>query len=155
MRMRSGRRTDTPIRRSLKKEEQEGIDYYIKADPDFAQGTYSVCHRKMRQVMQVGDVLFFRTLWRGQQYLVGYFLVREKRGMSDDPILVADSKKSVLVHFKVPVTIKLAQKINPAMRLRAGVHRNSSINGRLGRNFKRLDAKTTHMLMLLVKNITA
>lgn len=151
MRMRQSRKTDEPIRRSLKKEEREGRDYYVKADPDFSALTYSVCHRKLRQLVEVGDVLFFRTLWRGQQYLVGYFLVREKRGISDNPILVADPERSVLVHFKVPVTLELARKINPAMHLRTGAHRNSSINGRLGRNFKRLDAKTTRMLIKLIK----
>lgn len=151
MQIKNGTRNDTPIRRPLKKDELENRDYYIKADPNFALGIYGVCHRKLRKVIQLGDVLFFRTLWRGQQYIIGYFLVERKDGTENNPILIADLKNSQLIHFTLPITLDLAQQINPDASFCRGVHHNVSINGRLGRNYKRIDEHTTHMLMDLMK----
>lgn len=147
----NGVRTDNPIRRPLRKNELEGIDYYVKADPDFTTGTYGVCHRKLRQIIQPGDILFFRTLWRKEQYLIGFFSIEGKCGEDENPILCANLQSSRLIHFSLPITFDLAKQINPKTKFRDGVHPNCSINGRLGRNFKRIDNATTNMLLTLVE----
>jgi len=151
MQIKNGTRNSTPIRRPMRADELENRDYYIKADPNFERGTYGVCHRKLRQIIQPGDVLFFRTLWRGRQYFIGYFLIKRIDGTEANPILIADLKNSQLIHFALPITLDLAQQINPDTSFRNGVHPNKSLNGRLGRNYKRIDERTTHMLMELVK----
>lgn len=151
MQIKNGRRTDTPIRRLIQAEEFENIDYYVKADPNFELGTYGVCHRKLRQTIRPRDILFFRTLWRGMQYFIGYFLIERIGGTEANPILISDLKNSQLIHFALPITLDLAQQINPEMVFRSGVHPNTSINGRLGRNYKRIDEHTTHMLMELIQ----
>jgi len=151
MQIKNGTRNDVPIRRPMQVYELENRDYYVKADPNFELGTYSVCHRKLRQVIQPGDVLFFRTLWRRKQYFIGYFLVKRKGGTEANPFLVADLKNSQLIHFTLPITLDLAQQINPDTSFRSCVHPNASINGRLGRNYKRIDEHTTYMLIELMQ----
>lgn len=151
MRIRHYSKTDEPIRRSLHKNELEGRDYYVKADPDFDRGTYSVCHQGLRKILKPKDIIFFRTLWRGQQYLIGYFVVKGKTGSVTDPTVFADTERSCLINFALPVTLELAQQINPETKYRYGVHPNATLNGRLGRNYKRIDEQTTRMLVALIE----
>ena len=153
MRIRDGERVDLPIRRPLRSDEREGREYYVKPDPDFERGTYSVCHRRLRIALDAGDLLFFRSLWRGKQYLIGYFSVAEKRGPDDDPVIIADLARSRLVHFQLPITLRVARIINPETRFRRGVADNAVLNGRLGRNYKRLPPKAADRLVALCNDL--
>ncbi len=145
------KKTSEPIRRPLRISEHEGKDFYVKPDPDFTIGTYSVCHRQLRKIISPGDILFFRTLWRGRQYFIGFFVIKGKRGPSENPTLFADLEKSMLIHFRLPISLDLARLINPETDLRGGVHANSTLNGRLGRNYKRIDTEVTRVLIELIE----
>jgi len=151
MRIRHNIKTDEPIRRPLRENEIEGRDYYVKADPNFGRGTYGVCHRGLRKILQPEDVLFFRTLWRQQQYLIGYFVVNGTMGSFENPTVLADTARSRLVNFKLPITLELAKQINQETKYRRGIHPNRTLNGRLGRNYKRLDEQTTRVLIALIE----
>ncbi|MEW6617432.1 MAG: hypothetical protein AB1333_03390 [Patescibacteria group bacterium] len=150
----NGKRTNDPFLGSLAKK-KEGVNYYIKKDPDFKNGTYSVCHQGLRRVIRPGDYLFFRTLWRGRQYLIGYFFIKEKSGSDPkNPVLVADLKKSKLVHFSIPITSKIVKKINPKFSEEKFKtrHPNQVINEFLGRYSTRLSYQATKYLLSLFQN---
>lgn len=147
MRIINGRRTDQPIRRNLKINEKEGVDYYIKTDPDFENFSYSRCHKKLRQQIKCGDLLFFRTLWRGKHYFIGYFLIKEKRGNPENPICLADKNQSLLLpNFIVPITPAVVKKLNPKAVFLKSRNLNLQINEWLGRNYLKLDQKKTAYL---------
>jgi hypothetical protein len=150
LRIRNGKKTDEPIRRLLRIDEIPEQDYYIKKDPNFDDGTYSRCHCGLRKAIQPRDVLFFRTLWRGNQYLIGYFSVLRKSGEEESPIVHADMKQSRLIDFALLITFEIAQLINPEIGYRPGVHKNVTLNGRLGRNYKLIDEPTTKALVALI-----
>jgi len=155
MRIINENRTDYPIRRDLKPGEKENIDYYVKPDPDFSNFTYRSCHKKLRQQIEPGDILFFRTLWRGKQYLIGYFLIKQKADDSDNPICIGDSLCSFLSpEFKIEITPELVRKINPKAVFKKSQHVNSQINHWLGRNYLKLDTKKTVYLMNLIQKYT-
>lgn len=152
MRISNGRRTNYPIYRSLRPDEKERRDYYIKHDPDFSDFTYSCCHRQLREQIQPGDILFFRTLWRRKHYFIGYFLIKEKVDDPDDPICIADKNGSFLVSgYQIEITPKIVKKLNPRARFRKSRHINSQINEWLGRNYMRLDSEKIAYLMDLIK----
>jgi len=152
MRIIRGKRSDVPIRRPIRSDEVEGIDYYRKPDPDFLNFTYSRCHKKLRQQLQENDVLFFRTLWRGRQYLIGYFTIKEKRGDPQNPICIAEPSKSLLINFNLEITPELVKKLNPRARFNKSRHLNMWINEWLGRNYLKLPPEATNYLMELIKN---
>lgn len=154
MRIINGKRTDQPIRHNLTNK-KAGRDYYIKPDPNFSTFTYSRCHRQLRQQIRPGDVLFFRTLWRGKPYLIGYFLIKEKSGSPDNPVCLADRNGSFITDgFKVEITPKIVKKLNPKAVFTKSQHLNSQINQWLGRNYLRLDAQKTLYLMNLIQQAT-
>jgi hypothetical protein len=150
MRIRNGKRTDEPIRRPLRPNEVEGVHYYVKADPDFDRLTYSRCHRSLRRKLQVGDRLFFRTLWRGKPYIIGYGMVSAKSGPADDPICHLNPLYTHLIDFRLPVTAKLVMLVNPEARRNRKFHFNAWVNVRLGRNYYRIrdDEKLTRTGLL-------
>ncbi|MDA2922529.1 hypothetical protein MYX07_04675 [Patescibacteria group bacterium AH-259-L07] len=151
MRIKNGKRTDDPIRRPLKPGEMEGIHYYIKPDPDFFNFTYSRCHRRLRQQLQKDDILFFRTLWREKQYIIGYFTIKEKVGAPEDPICVADPKQSLLIHYELEVTPGLVYRLNPHAQSNRSRHINMWINERLGRDYLMLGPGATTYLKYLIE----
>lgn len=135
MAIRAGRRTDAQIRRPLRTDEIEGTHWYQKADPDFKRFTYSRCHRGLRRTLQVGDTLFFRTLWRGRPYIIGYAVIREKSGPADNPVCHLDHALSHLIDFRLPVTANLVRRLNPRAKARPTCDFNHWVNARLGRNY--------------------
>ncbi len=155
MRIIRGKRSDEPIRRPIKPDEVEGIDYYIKPDPNFLDFTYSRCHRKLRQQLRKDDILFFRTLWRGKQYLVGYFAIKEKTVDSQDPICIANPDKSLLINFSLEITPDLVKKLNPRVKPNNSRHLNMWINESLGRSYLQLTPETTIYLINLIKTKAA
>lgn len=152
MRIVNGDRTDYPVRRDLKPWEKENIDYYVKPDPDFSKLAYRSCHRKLRQKIQPGDILFFRTLWRGSQYFIGYFLIKEKTGDSNNPICIGDRPSSFLSpEFKIKITEEMVRKLNPKAVFKKMQPVNPQINHWLGRNYLKLDTEKTVYLMSLIQ----
>ncbi len=149
MRIKDGVRTNCPIHRPLYPDEVEGIHYYIKPDPDFERGLYRACHLKLRQVLEAGDVLFFRTLWRGKPYLIGYLTILGKSGKMD-PICLADFARSRLIHFSLKITPSLIRKVNPRATLVPGWHFNDQVTQAFGRNYFRLSDKSTKYLIRLI-----
>jgi hypothetical protein len=151
MRIVDGRRTDDPIRRSINPAEVEGIDYYIKPDPDFRGCAYRRCHRQLRQQLEVGDILFFRTLWRNCQHLIGYFTISAKVGDTEDPVCLADPSRSLLLPgYIVPITEELVCRLNSCAVPNSTRHINAWINENLGRNYLRLSAERTAFLKALL-----
>lgn len=149
-----GKRTNDPFLGPLIKK-NEGVSYYIKKDPDFKKGTYSIYHQRLRKTIRPGDYLFFRTLWRGRHYLIGYFFIKEKNGSDPkNPVLVADLKKSKLVHFSIPITPEIVKKINPKFSEEKFKtrHPNQVINEFLGRYSMRLSYPATKYLLSLFQN---
>ena len=151
MRIKDGVRTNRPIRRPLQPDEIEGIHYCIKPDPDFERGLYRVCHLKLRQVIEAGDVLFFRTLWRGQPYLIGYFWIAGKSSGRDDPVCLADLSSSRLIDFSLEITPSLIRKVNPRAALVPGRHFNHQVTQAFGRNYIRLSDEATDYLIRLIE----
>jgi hypothetical protein len=135
MAVRNDKRTNTQIRRALRSDEVEGVHWYRKTDPDFEQFTYRKCHRGLRQVLEVGDTLFFRTLWRGKPYIIGYMVIAGKSGPANDPVCHADRSISHLIDFRLPVTMGLVRRLNPRARALRRCDFNHWVNARLGRNY--------------------
>ncbi|MBS3165007.1 hypothetical protein J4439_06255 [Candidatus Woesearchaeota archaeon] len=153
MRIRDGKRTDVPLRTSLE-DLVEGEDYYVKADPDFDALTYRVCHRRLRERIQPGDYLFFRTNHCEQQYVIGYFRIQGKEDSERGPILHGDRADSLLLDFRLelsPQNWDVVQRLNP----RAQYHPERSINLNLlalGRNYLLLDEERTVFLRSLCQS---
>ena len=147
MAIRNGRRTEQPLRRPLRPDEIEEVHYYIKPDPDFDTGFYTHCHRKLRQAIQVGDTLFFRTLWRGQPYLIGYFLIEAKLLSDESPVCLANLEKSRLIDFRLKITPRLIRKVRPNAVLVPGRHFNHQVNQTFGRSYIRLSDPATRYLI--------
>ncbi len=143
-----GKRTDRAIRRWLKSREKEGKHWYRKADPDFDDFTYSRCHRTLRRILCSGDVLFFRTLWRGDPYLIGFFRITGKTGPSENPVCHADPEMSALIYFRkcMRITPSLVGVLNPKAGPRCKRPYNQWANEQLGRNWMQLDDATGIML---------
>lgn len=150
MAIRKGKRTDQPIRRPLRPDEVQGTDYYIKPDPDFQNGLYVCCHRKLREALQAGDTLFFRTLWCGEPYLIGYFLI-EAKFRDKDPVCVANLEKSRLIDFQLTITPRLIRRVRPNAVLVPGRHFNHQVNQVFGRNYSRLSDPATRYLIGRIK----
>lgn len=154
MRIIGNKRTNQPIYRSIKSDEKEEKDYYIKTDPDFSNFTYSRCHKKLRQQIQPGDILFFRTLWQRKQYFIGYFLIKEKTGSSENPICVADKNSSLFVpDFRIKITPEIVKKLSPRAVFKKSRHINSQINENLGRNYLCLDSQKVAYLVNLIQKV--
>lgn len=151
--MRDGKRTDTPLHGSLDTL-VEGEDYYIKPDPDFDGLTYSRCHRKLREQIQPGDYLFFRTNYRDRQFLIGYFRIQEKLGGEKGPVLIADPDESRCVDFSCELSgenWEIVEKLNP--RAIGGYDPGRAISRNmmfLGRNYLVLDREKTDYLLGLL-----
>lgn len=135
----NGKRSDREIRRLLRADDREGIRWYRKADPDFDHYTYSRCHRTLRRALLPDDIVFFRTLWRGHPYIIGYFTVRGFAGPPDDPIVMASPNRSRLIHYRLPVTPRIVRRLNPRARSPGTRPLNQWTNEQLGRNWMRLD----------------
>lgn len=135
MAIKNGKRTDTPIRRSLGAGDREGISWYRKPDPDFQQLTYSRCHRSLRRNLLAGDTLFFRALWRGKPYVIGYGVISEKSGPLDNPVCHLDPALSHLIDFKLPITESMVLRLNPRAVQNPSLHFNSWVNACLSRNY--------------------
>lgn len=135
-----GKRTDYPIRRKLTPNDIEGVNWYRKPDPDFKKGTYSRCHRALRKTLQPRDTLFFRTLWHGAPYLIGYFEIIEKRGDVNNPICVTDVTHMKCVDFLIPITQGMVKIANPKARFKKR-HFNMVVNENLGRSYMELSPK--------------
>ena len=155
MHITNGIRTDRPIRRKLAINEIEGVHYYRKPDPDFKNFTYSRCHKSLRQQLQRGDVLFFRTLWQEKQYIIGYFLIKGIMGDPKNPICLADPNQSLLIDYKFEVTLDLVRFLNPLAYLNQSRHFNKCTNEWLGRNYLSLDLETATCLINLLKETAA
>lgn len=151
--MRNGERTDTPLRSSLEGL-IEGMDYYLKPDPDFAQGTYSRCHRKLREQIRPGDYIFFRTNHRDRQFLIGYFRIKEKIEGKIGPILVADPDESQRIDFEFELhrdNWDVVERLNP--RAVGGYDPDRTINRNmmfLGRDYLILDRTKKDFLLGLL-----
>ncbi len=156
MLMRNGVRTDTAIRHIIPDHWREGTHYYTKPDPDFKKWTYSRCHKRLRRRMEPGDVLFLRTMWRSQEYFVGYFFIKEKTGDPADPILVADKNRSLfLLHFDTPISSGLIMKLNPsATKERAAKYHPNIFAQFLGRESLGLNERRTAFLMRHLHNLS-
>ena len=151
MRIVKGKRTDQPLRQTLANK-KEGVDYYIKPDPNFSNFTYSHCHKQLRQQLKPGDILFFRTLWRKKPYFIGYFLIKKKIGDPNNPICLADRNGSFLTDgFNIEITPEIVKKLNPRAIFTNSQHLNSQINQWLGRNYLRLDTQKTFYLIKLIQ----
>lgn len=137
MRIIEGRRTEYPIRRIIRPDEGEGVDWYRKADPDFERGTYSRCHKALRKTLHIGDVLFFRTLWRDVPHLIGYFEITNKTGDSDDPLCVTDVTHAKCVDFLVPIGLGMVLMVNSKAKL-GSRHFNKLVNEFMGRSYLEL-----------------
>lgn len=153
MKMRKGAQTDIPIRHPLPPEWKEGGDYYIKPDPDFETLTYSQGYLALRRKILPGDVLFFKTLWRANQYFVGYFTIREKTGDEDDPILIADPKKSLFIpNFTARIWPEIVQTLNPRVReWHLATYSPNVLAMFLGRGLYALNRQRTMYLMRLLR----
>ncbi len=152
MQVKNGTRTDRAIRRPLQeKEEIEGVDYYVKPDPDFDNYTYSRCHRSLRKSIDIGDLLFFRTLWRNKHYLIGYFLIEDKEGDPENPICIASAEDSPLIDFSLTMSPDLVRKINPRAKFTSTRPLNRQMNEFLGRNYLRLNSDGLKLLRRLVE----
>lgn len=146
--MRNGVRTDEPVRHPLPEHWREGTDYYVKADPDFELWTYSRCHKQLRLHVKTGDTIFFRTHWRGKQYFIGYFVIGEKAGDRDNPILVADRRKSLfLPQFSFEITPELIAKLNRRVRQHHVKRYHPNVLAMfLGRNYLAINDRQTRYL---------
>lgn len=75
-----------------------------KTYPTFRKDTYSVCHREIREKIQVKYSLFLRTNWRGCPYIVGYYEINEKNS-NLGPILVAKNRLGIA--FNLPIDAEI------------------------------------------------
>lgn len=132
-----GKKTDYPIRRKIGSSDIEGLTWYRKPDPDFKKGTYTRCHRALRKALRPGDILFFRTLWHGSPYLVGYFEIVEKHGDINDPVCVTSVTRSKCVDFLIPITKGMVTIANPKAKF-GNRHFNMVVNENLGRSYMEL-----------------
>ena len=141
MRIVNGKQTDFPIRRQIRiqKDQIEGIDWYRKPDPDFKKGTYTRCHKALRKTLHIGDVLFFRTLWRDAPYLIGYFEITDKTEDSENPLCVTDVTHSKCVDFLIPITKGMVLVANKKARF-GKRHFNMVVNENLGRSYMELSS---------------
>lgn len=148
MRIRNGRRTDEPIRHPLPAHWKKDVHYYIKPDPDFVNWTYSRCHRKLRRIVHPGDIIFFRTLWRSQQYFIGYFIIEGTCGEATNPVLAADPRRSLFVPaFASPISSSLILRLNPRAKLVHVERYHPNVLAMfLGREYLALNTKRTHFL---------
>ena len=137
MRIINENRTDYPIRRIIHADEVEGEDWYRKDDPNFEKGTYSRCHRALRKTLRIGDVLFFRTLWRDTPYLIGYFEITQKTGDEENPLCVTDVTHSKCVDFLIPIGLGMVLMANEKARL-GSRHFNKLVNEYMGRSYLEL-----------------
>ncbi|MFA5870561.1 MAG: hypothetical protein WC842_01565 [Candidatus Paceibacterota bacterium] len=137
MKIINGKRTDYPIRRAIESGEEEGIDWYRKTDPNFKKGTYSRCHKALRLALRPGDTLFFRTLWRGTPYLIGYFGIIGKIGDLENPVCVTDVTRSKCVDFLIPIGPGMVLMANEKTKL-GSRHFNKLVNEYMGRSYLEL-----------------
>lgn len=86
-----------------------------KIDPNFKEGKYSVCHRDIRERIQVGDFLFLRTNWRNCPYLVGYYEISEKYKGKFGPVLLA--KNRICVDFNLPIDAEILHYLRPELKI--------------------------------------
>ncbi len=147
MRIRNGVRTNELIKRKIRKNEKENEDYYIKTDPNFDNYTYSTCHRSLRKVLLPGDILFFRTLWRGKEYFIGYFDIVYKSTYKDDNKCYALPQTSLLIPgYRYVITPSLVQRLNPNANLSRSVNENRFISYYLARSYLKLTLENTRFL---------
>jgi len=147
MRIRDGKRTDEILKREVRDDEKENRDYYIKSDPDFDKWTYSVCHKSLRKVLLPNDLLFFRTLWRGQQYFVGYFEISLKTGDEINPICHADFGKSLLIDgYRFVIKPEIVVILNENANFSETSNKKRFISHHLARNYLRIDEEKTAFL---------
>jgi|GEM_PF-6640090 len=137
MRIINGKRTDYPIRRIIRVDEVDGVNWYRKADPDFEKGTYSRCHKVLRKTLRIGDVLFFRTLWQDSPYLIGYFEITNKMGDGENPLCVTDVTHSKCVDFLIPIGPGMVLMANSKAKLESR-HFNKLVNEYMGRSYLEL-----------------
>lgn len=130
-----------------------------KTDPNFQEGTYSECHQRLREKIQTGDYLFFRTNWRSVPYIIGYFLIgnKEKQDEFEGPQLIA--KDRLCIDFNLHLNKELVEMINPEAR---NLYKNvrswaEGVNFALGfRQYKKLnEEKTKNLLKLIHRNAWA
>lgn len=125
-----------------------------KVDPDFEKGTYSVCHQKLREKMEVGGTLFFRTTWHDEPYIIGYFDIGEKVKGEYGPILIA--KKKVCVDYDLSISIMTLEKIAPGFpHFSYILHKTMPqiVNYALGRQYKVLNEEQAIYLKTLIERI--
>lgn len=147
MRIRDGKRTDEILKRELREYELENRDYYIKSDPNFDNWTYSVCHKSLRKALLPKDVLFFRTLWRGKQYFIGYFEISLKTGDENNPVCYADSGKSFLIDgYRFVIKPEVVELLNENANYVKTPNKKRFICQYLSRYFLRLDEERTAFL---------
>jgi hypothetical protein len=142
------------------------IDNQRKTDPNFSNGTYSVCQLKLRKVIEPEDVLFFRTAWKDKPYIIGYFIIGNKKLGEYGPVLIA--KERICINYNLPITEEIIRflrpdlngKINKTLKLRlsGGIERNATslenANFCLGcRSFLNLPEKQTEGLIKIIDNI--
>jgi len=150
MKIRGGKHTDVPIHRSLKENENEGIDYYVKPDPNFKDATYDVCHPEIRERINVGEFLFFRTLWRESPYFFGYFHIGEKIDGEKGPILKADMWGRF--PYTMPISEETVLNLNPKAKDSHARSFNEWVNYNLGyRRYLELDEQRTDYLLNVMK----
>jgi len=147
MRIRNGVKTEEIIQRPLRKDDIEGENYYIKTDPNFDQWTYSICHKSLRKVLSPKDILFFRTLWRGNQYFIGYFTISHKSGDGNNPVCYADLSNSFLINgYKFVITPKLVEILNDNADYSKTSNKKRFVSGYLSRCYLHLSADKTEFL---------
>ncbi len=155
MKIRDGERSEVPQHGSLEGL-VEGEDYYLKPDPDFDELTYGICHRKLREKIQPGDYLFFRTNHRDQQFIIGYFRVADKVEGDRGPVLIADPERSRCIDFDFKLSEDnwdVVETLNPRAKGRYDSERADSRNMMaLGRNYLILDQEKTDYLLGLLQD---
>jgi hypothetical protein len=147
MRIRNGIRTEKIINSPLSDNYIEGVDYYIKADPNFDKWTYSICHRALRKALLPKDILFFRTLWRDKQYFVGYFVISFKTGDKDNPICHAVPSESFLINgYKFAIKPEIVELLNENANYSKTFNKKRFVSNYLSRYYLRLDEERTAFL---------
>ncbi|MGB9708150.1 MAG: hypothetical protein ACPLXC_02375 [Candidatus Pacearchaeota archaeon] len=86
-----------------------------KVDPNFKEGSYKVCHREIRNRIQVGDFLFLRTNWRNEPYIIGYYEISEKRDSETGKILIA--KNRLCIDFNLEIDRELLNILRPELNI--------------------------------------
>ncbi len=131
-----------------------------KTDPNFQERTYSECHLKLREKIQIGDYLFFRTNWRRAPYIIGYFLIGDKKKQEEfeGPRLIA--KERLCIDFNFQIDAELLTFLSPRLKMAPKPEKMSwaqYVNNTLGcrKDIVLNEEKTKNLLKIIHCNVWA